>query len=270
MGWAMLSKSLIRFSLHEWGCVPSLLFDLRPNYSGGNEDSDGLLQWSYACTAALSAPTLHQASADQHLLWRLLDTPGQVWVSLLWGHCSFLLGPSAHKLLFALFKSPFPQSCVNSGGSKVELICHTWVCHTQSPCPCRSPLLTHTSSGDTQTQFSFSLCGVSGSWCTQGLFEPSNILLLIVFQQQVVILELLQDRMSAHLSTPSWALDIQLFSFIFDNFNFQCNLLNITDFNYNYYETTYKMFSVLLNFLIFFPKIYFNIKIMPSAHSSYH
>ena len=29
-------------------------------------------------------------------------------------------------------------------------------------------------SGDTQTQFCFSLCGVSGSWCTQGMFEPSE------------------------------------------------------------------------------------------------
>ena len=23
-----------------WGCVPSLLFDLRPNYGGGNEDNE--------------------------------------------------------------------------------------------------------------------------------------------------------------------------------------------------------------------------------------
>ena len=38
MGRAMLSKSLIQFSVDGWGCVPSLLFDLRPNYGGGNED----------------------------------------------------------------------------------------------------------------------------------------------------------------------------------------------------------------------------------------
>ena len=31
-----------------------------------------------------------------------------------------------------------------------------------------------TSSGDTQTQFCLSLCGVSGSWCAQGMFEPSE------------------------------------------------------------------------------------------------
>ena len=44
----------------------------------------------------------------------------------------------------------------------------------QSPCPCSSPLLTRTSSGDTQTQFCLSLCGVSGSWCAQGMFQPSE------------------------------------------------------------------------------------------------
>ena len=55
-----------------------------------------------------------------------------------------------------------------------EGLCHTQPCCTQSPCPCSSPLLTRTSAGDTQTQFCLSLRGVSGSWCTQGLFEPSE------------------------------------------------------------------------------------------------
>ena len=40
----MLSKSLIQFSVDEWGCVSSLLFDLRPNYGGGNEENGDLLQ----------------------------------------------------------------------------------------------------------------------------------------------------------------------------------------------------------------------------------
>ena len=53
-----------------------------------------------------------------------------------------------------------------------EGLCHTQVCCTQSPCPCGSPLLTCTTTGETQTQFCLSLCGVSGSWCAQGLFEP--------------------------------------------------------------------------------------------------
>ena len=44
MGGAMLSKSLIQLSVDGEGCVPSLLFDLRPNYGGGNEDNGDLLQ----------------------------------------------------------------------------------------------------------------------------------------------------------------------------------------------------------------------------------
>jgi len=44
MGGAVLSKSLKQFSVDGQGCVSSLLFDLRPNYGGGNEDSGELLQ----------------------------------------------------------------------------------------------------------------------------------------------------------------------------------------------------------------------------------
>ena len=44
MGGAMLSKSLKQFSVDGRGYVLSLLFDLRPNYVGGNEDNGDLLQ----------------------------------------------------------------------------------------------------------------------------------------------------------------------------------------------------------------------------------
>ena len=67
-------------------------------------------------------PTLHQATVDPHVRWRLLDTHGQVWVSLLWGHCSFLLGPGAHKVLFVPSKTLLPQYCVSSGGSMMGLM----------------------------------------------------------------------------------------------------------------------------------------------------
>ena len=46
--------------------------------------------------------------------WRLLDTYRQVWVSLLWGHCFFLLGPGARKVLLVPSKSLFPQICGSS------------------------------------------------------------------------------------------------------------------------------------------------------------
>ena len=40
----MLSKSLIRFSVDGWGCVPSLLFDMKPDYGEGNEDDGNLIE----------------------------------------------------------------------------------------------------------------------------------------------------------------------------------------------------------------------------------
>ena len=70
-------------------------------------------------------PTLQQATADPCLCQRLLDIHGQVWVSVFWGHCSFLLGPGAHKVLFVPTKSLFPQSCVSSGGSMVGLMANS-------------------------------------------------------------------------------------------------------------------------------------------------
>ena len=62
-------------------------------------------------------PTLQQAIADLHLCHSLLDTYRQVPFSLLWAHCSFLLGPGVHKVLFVPSKSLFPQVCVCSGGT---------------------------------------------------------------------------------------------------------------------------------------------------------
>ena len=69
---------------------------------------------SHVCTAHSVPQTLQQAAAHLHLHWILLDTHRKVWVSLLWGHCSFLLGPGVDKVLFVPSKSLFPQSCVNS------------------------------------------------------------------------------------------------------------------------------------------------------------
>ena len=43
MGGAILIKSLVQFSVDGPGCVPSLLFDLRSNYGGGDEDNGNLL-----------------------------------------------------------------------------------------------------------------------------------------------------------------------------------------------------------------------------------
>ena len=113
MGRAMLSKSLTQFSVAGQGCVPSLLFNLTPNYGGGNEDNGDLLQKVHACTATHSAPN-PAAGHCQRQCWRLLDTHRQVWVSLLCGHRSFLLDLGAQNILFVTSMSLFAQSCVSS------------------------------------------------------------------------------------------------------------------------------------------------------------
>ena len=73
--------------------------------------------------AHTAAPSVPNPAAGHHWPTPLPeDTHRQVWVSLLWGHCSFFLGPGAHKVLFVPFKSLFSQSFVSSGGSMVGLI----------------------------------------------------------------------------------------------------------------------------------------------------
>ena len=76
----------------------------------------------HARTATLSAPTSAAGHCWPMPLPESPDTPGQVWVSLLWGHCSFFMGPGVHKVLFMPSKNLFPQSCVSSGGSVVGLM----------------------------------------------------------------------------------------------------------------------------------------------------
>ena len=79
MGGARLSKSLIQFSVDGWGCVPFLLFDLRPNYGGGNEDNGASFSRPHARTAALSAPTLQQpppTHASTRDFWTLTGKSG--------------------------------------------------------------------------------------------------------------------------------------------------------------------------------------------------
>ena len=105
-----------------------------------------------------SRPLPTHASARDS--WTLTGMFGSV--SWGWGDCYFLLGPSAHKVLFVPSKSLFPQSCVSSRGVNGNFLqkgfCHSQVCCTQSPCLGSRPLLTATSSGHTQI-----LKGRSGS-----------------------------------------------------------------------------------------------------------
>ena len=74
----MLSKSLIQFSVGGWGCVPSLLFDLKPNYGGGNGNNGDLLQKvpCRQCPQPFSSSLLTHASAGAS--WTLTSKSGSV------------------------------------------------------------------------------------------------------------------------------------------------------------------------------------------------
>ena len=137
---------------------------------------------SHEHTAALSAS---DPEAGHHGTTPLLETPEHSWACLgqfLVGSLLLCPGSScAQGSVCALQESVSPvlwkfwwlYGGVN-GDLLQEGLCHTQVCCTQSPCPQSSPLLTCTSSGDTQTQFCLSLCGVSGFWYAQGMFELSE------------------------------------------------------------------------------------------------
>ena len=68
--------------------------------------------------------TLQLATTDPCLCWRLLDTHGQVWVSLLWGHCSFLLDfvSWCTQSSVCVLQESISQSCVSAGSSMVGLM----------------------------------------------------------------------------------------------------------------------------------------------------
>ena len=146
MARAMLRKSLIQFSVEGRGCVPSLLFDLRPNYGGGNEDNGDLLQ-KVPCTHCTQCPQPCSTPLPTHTS-TLTGKSGSVscgvtapfsWVLV---HTRFCL---------CLPRVYFPVLCkfwqlyggVN-GDLLQEGLCRTQVCCTQSPCPCSSPPLTRT------------------------------------------------------------------------------------------------------------------------------
>ena len=106
------------------------------------------------CPQPCSKPLLaHSSSGDS---WTLTGKSGSV-------SCG-VIAPFSWVLVCTRFCLCPPRVCFEGlckswqlyGGVNGDLLqeglCHTQVCCTQSPCPCGSPLLTHTSTGDTQTQ----------------------------------------------------------------------------------------------------------------------
>ena len=119
-------------------------------------------------------PPTHASTGDS---WTLLGKSGSVSCAV----TAPFLGPGAQgsvclRVYFTIL-CKFQQLYSRVNGDLLqEGLCHIQGCCTQSPCPCGSPLLTRTSTGDTQTQFCLSLCGIPGFWCAKGLFESSECL----------------------------------------------------------------------------------------------
>ena len=163
----MLNKSLIQFSVDGQGCVTSLLFDLRPNYCGGNKDNGDLLQKVPRIYCYTQSPQPWSRPPPTHASgrysWTLTGKSGSVSCGVT-APFSWVL---VHEVLFVPSNSPFLAVCkfwqlygrVN-GDLLQEGLCHTQVYCTQSPCPCCRPLLTWTSAGDTQTVLAQSLWGL--------------------------------------------------------------------------------------------------------------
>ena len=146
------------------------------NYGGGNEDNCDLPQ-KISCTYCYN-PCPQPCSRPPLTFTRDSWTPTGKSRTVSCGVTIPFSWVLVHKILLCSPEIYFPVLCkfwqlyggVN-GNLLQEDLCHT---HTQSPCPCGRPLPTHNSTGDAQTQFCLSLCGVPGSWCTQGLSEPSE------------------------------------------------------------------------------------------------
>ena len=151
---------------------------LGPNYGGGNEDNGDLLQKTPCMYCYSPCPQPCSRPPPAYTFARDSQTPtgksGTVSCGIT-AHFSWVL---MHRVLLCPPRVCFPVLCnfwqLYDGVNGDLLQEGLYRTHSQSPCPCGSPPPTCTSTGDTQTQFCLGLCGVPGSWCTQGLLEPSE------------------------------------------------------------------------------------------------
>ena len=117
VGRAMFSKSLIQISADGWGCAPSCEVTQSWNAQASKCTWNVPPKRTYANThlpgPLLPVPLpLQEAIADLRLHRRSSNIHRQVWLSILWGPCSFPLSPGVHKLLFMLSER-IPVSTVN-------------------------------------------------------------------------------------------------------------------------------------------------------------
>ena len=168
MGRATLSRSLIQFSVDGWSCVPLPAIYLGPNYGGGDEDNGDLPQkipcmYCYnPCPQPCSRPPPTHARDSRTPTGKFGSVSCRVTVPFSW--------VQVHKVLLCLLRVYFPVLCkfwqlyggVNGNLLQEDLL---------MPYPHPKLLLLRkttacTSTGDAQTQFCLSLCGVPRYWYT--------------------------------------------------------------------------------------------------------
>ena len=122
MGRAMISISLIQFSVDEWTCVLSLLFTWGQTMVGVMKIMAIPFKRSHSCTATLSNPN---PATGHHQPTTPLETPEHSWKSLGQSLVGSLLLSSwswcTQSSVCALQES-ISKSCVSSGSSMLGLV----------------------------------------------------------------------------------------------------------------------------------------------------
>ena len=123
---AMLSKSLVQFSVDGWNCVPSLLFTYGQTMVEVMQIMVTSFKRSHACIDTLSAPI---PAAGHHQCTPLLETPGHSQASLgqsLVGSLLFSPGSLCTRFYLCSSRAYFPILCMFwklYGG----VYCHIWL-----------------------------------------------------------------------------------------------------------------------------------------------
>ena len=159
------------------------LFDLRPNYGGGNEDNGNLFQ-KVPCTYC--CPQCPQHCSRPPPPTPLSETSGYSREGLgqsLVGSLPLSPGSWGAQGSFCALQESVSQSCVSSGSSVVGLITTSskkaYAIPMSATPRAAVPVAVHCCPychRRCSNTVCLSLCGVPGSWCTQGLFEPYECL----------------------------------------------------------------------------------------------
>ena len=122
MGGAMLSKTLIQFSVDGWSCILSLLFTWYQTMVKVMKITATSFKRSHACPAILTVPN---PAAGHHQSTPLLETAVHSWASLgqsLVGSLLLFPGSLCTQSSVCVLQESISQTCVSSGSSMVRLM----------------------------------------------------------------------------------------------------------------------------------------------------